>query len=108
MRILGVDPGLTRCGLGIIDVSAQRTLTMIHTGILQSETSSELPIRLLTISEGLKEIVDRYQPDEIAIERVFSQHNVRTAMGTAQASAVPMIIAAERDIPVHMYTPTEV
>jgi crossover junction endodeoxyribonuclease RuvC len=67
-----------------------------------------LPARLLELEAGLIELFETYQPDAVAIERVFSQHNVRTAMGTAQASAVAMLIAARNQLDVAMYTPTEV
>lgn len=108
MRILGVDPGLTRCGVGIIDVAANRQLTMVHTGVIRTAMELELPTRLMQLQEQLESMVEEFAPDHIAIERVFSQHNVRTAMSTAQASAIAMVIAAKRNLPVHMYTPTEV
>lgn len=108
MRILGVDPGLTRCGIGVIDVAANRQLTMVHTGVIQTSMDLDLPIRLMQLHEQLEQIIDDLKPEELAIERVFSQHNVRSAMGTAQASAIAMLIAAKRSLPIHMYTPTEV
>ena len=108
MRILGIDPGLTRCGVGIIETDSRRKSTFVHVAVINTPAESALPDRLLALGQGLEAVLDTYQPDFVAIERVFSQHNVRTAMGTAQASAVAMLAATRRHIPVVMYTPTEV
>ena len=108
MRILGIDPGLTRCGVGIVDLNSSRRASFVAVHVIRTPSTSELPARLFELETGLSEMFDSYQPDAIAIERVFSQHNVRTAMGTAQASAVAMLIAARNQLEVAMYTPTEV
>ena len=108
MRILGIDPGLTRCGVGIVDLNGNRRASFVAVHVLRTPSTSELPARLFELETGLTELFDSYQPDAIAIERVFSQHNVRTAMGTAQASAVAMLIAARNQLELAMYTPTEV
>ena len=108
MRILGIDPGLTRCGVGIVDLNSNRRASFVAVHVIRTPSTSELPARLFELETGLTEMFDSYQPDAIAIERVFSQHNVRTAMGTAQASAVAMLIAARNELEVAMYTPTEV
>ena len=108
MRILGIDPGLTRCGVGIVDLNNNRLASFVAVHVIRTPSTSELPARLFELEAGLTEMFDSYQPDAIAIERVFSQHNVRTAMGTAQASAVAMLIAARNQLDVAMYTPTEV
>jgi crossover junction endodeoxyribonuclease RuvC len=108
MRILGIDPGLTRCGVGIVDLNDNRRASFVAVHVLRTPNSHELPARLLELETGLNELFDAYKPDAVALERVFSQHNVRTAMGTAQASAVAMLIAARNQLDVAMYTPTEV
>jgi crossover junction endodeoxyribonuclease RuvC len=108
MRILGIDPGLTRCGVGIVDLNANRRASFVAVHVLRTPSTSELPVRLFELEAGMTELFETYQPDAIAVERVFSQHNVRTAMGTAQASAVAMLIAARHQLDVAMYTPTEV
>lgn len=108
MRILGIDPGLTRCGVGIVDLNANRRASFVSVHVIRTPSSSELPARLFELESGLTELFETFRPDAIAIERVFSQHNVRTAMGTAQASAVAMLIAARNQLDVAMYTPTEV
>jgi crossover junction endodeoxyribonuclease RuvC len=108
MRILGIDPGLTRCGVGIVDLNNNRRASFVAVHVIRTPSTSDLPARLFELEAGLTELFASYQPDAIAIERVFSQHNVRTAMGTAQASAVAMLIAARNQLDVAMYTPTEV
>ena len=107
-RVLGVDPGLTRCGIGVIQGSVGKPITLIGVGVIL--TSSDLPLerRLLQLEVELEEWISAHQPDVIAIERVFSQHNVRTVMGTAQAAGVALLVAARRNIPVMMHTPSEV
>ena len=108
MRILGIDPGLTRCGVGIVDLNSNRRAAFVAVHVIRTPSTNELPARLYELETGLTELFDVYKPDAIAIERVFSQHNVRTAMGTAQASAVAMLIAARNQLDVALYTPTEV
>ena len=107
-RVLGVDPGLTRCGIGVIEGSVGKPIALIGVGVIL--TSSDLPLerRLLQLETELEEWIAAHQPDVIAIERVFSQHNVRTVMGTAQAAGIALLVAARRNIPVMMHTPSEV
>ncbi|RKN12676.1 crossover junction endodeoxyribonuclease RuvC [Streptomyces radicis] len=108
MRVLGVDPGLTRCGVGVVDGAPGRPLTMAAVGVLRTPADAETPLRLVAIERGLEEWLDAHRPEAVAVERVFSQHNVRTVMGTAQASAVAMLCAARRGLPVALHTPSEV
>jgi crossover junction endodeoxyribonuclease RuvC len=108
MRILGIDPGLTRCGVGIVDLNSNRRASFVAVHVIRTASTDELPARLFELEAKLSDLFDEFQPDAVAIERVFSQHNVRTAMGTAQASAVAMLIAARNRLDVAMYTPTEV
>ena len=108
MRILGIDPGLTRCGVGIVDLNVNRRASFVAVHVLRTPSTNDLPERLFELESGLNDLLETYKPDAVAIERVFSQHNVRTAMGTAQASAVAMLISARNQLDVAMYTPTEV
>lgn len=108
MRVLGVDPGLTRCGVGVVDGVAGRPLTMLGVGVVRTPADAELGHRLVAIERGIEEWLDEHRPEFVAVERVFSQHNVRTVMGTAQASAVAMLCASRRGIPVALHTPSEV
>ncbi|KAA9154799.1 crossover junction endodeoxyribonuclease RuvC [Amycolatopsis acidicola] len=108
MRVLGVDPGLTRCGLGVVDGGTGRKVSCVAVDVVRTPADASLAIRLLGISDGVEEWLDRYRPDAVAVERVFSQHNVRTVMGTAQAGGVVALAAARRGLPVVFHTPSEV
>jgi len=108
VRVLGVDPGLTRCGVGVVEGVAGRPLTMVGVGVVRTSADAELGLRLVAIEQGIEAWLDEHRPEFVAVERVFSQHNVRTVMGTAQASAVAMLCAARRGIPVALHTPSEV
>jgi len=108
MRILGVDPGLTRCGVGVIDLDAKRKPCFVSVNVLRTPAEADLPTRLGQLAEQVSEVLENFAPDVLAVERVFSQHNVRSAMDTASAAAVVMLAANQRGIPVGIYTPTEV
>ncbi|MFE1905046.1 crossover junction endodeoxyribonuclease RuvC [Streptomyces gardneri] len=108
MRVLGVDPGLTRCGVGVVEGVAGRPLTMLGVGVVRTAADADIGMRLVGIERGIEEWLDRFEPELVAVERVFAQHNVRTVMGTAQASAVAMLCASRRGIPVALHTPSEV
>ncbi len=108
MRILGIDPGLTRCGVGIVEVDRSRKAVLAGVAVIRTPPERDLALRLLDIARGLAELIDEYAPDAMALERVFAQHNVRTVMGTAQVSGVALLAAAERGIEVGMHTPSEV
>lgn len=108
LRVLGVDPGLTRCGVGIIDIEPTRRATLVAVTVIQTPPELALERRLLAIGEQLAVLLDEHGPDAVALERVFAQHNVRTVMGTAQASGVVLHAAAARGLTVTLHTPTEV
>jgi len=108
VRVLGVDPGLTRLGLGVVEGDPGRPLTLVAVGVVRTPAEAPLGDRLVALDAEIERWLDRHQPDVVAVERVFSQHNVRTVMGTAQASAVAIVAAARRGIPVALHTPSEV
>jgi crossover junction endodeoxyribonuclease RuvC len=107
VRVLGVDPGLTRCGLGVVEGVTGRPLTMVAVGVVTTPASADLGARLLAIEREIEAWLRQHRPHAVAVERVFSQHNVRTVMGTAQASAVAIVAAARAGIPVALHTPSE-
>jgi crossover junction endodeoxyribonuclease RuvC len=107
-RVLGVDPGLTRCGLGVVEGIPGRPPTMIAVGVIRTPPDDDIAARLLAVEQGIESWLDEHRPDAVAVERVFAQHNVRTVMGTAQAGAVAIVCAARRGIPVELHTPSEV
>jgi crossover junction endodeoxyribonuclease RuvC len=108
MRVLGVDPGLTRCGVGVVEGRAGRPLTAVAYDVICTPSGAEIADRLLALEQALVDWIGRYQPDAVAVERVFSQHNVRTVMGTAQAAAIAIAAAARAGLPVALHTPSEV
>lgn len=108
MRVLAVDPGLTRCGLGVVDGAAGRPLTMVDVDVVHTTAAEPVERRLLTVADAVDSWLDRHHPDVVAVERVFSQHNVRTVMGVAQVSGVVITAAARRGLPVALHTPSEV
>ena len=108
MRVLGVDPGLTRCGLGVVDSAAGGRLALVAVDVARTPHTDDVAARLHALSRTLDEWIATYAPDVVAVERVFSQHNVRTVMGTAQAGAVAILGAARAGIPVVLHTPSEV
>ncbi|HET9997024.1 MAG TPA: crossover junction endodeoxyribonuclease RuvC [Nocardioides sp.] len=105
---MGIDPGLTRCGLGVVEGTVGRPLTLIDVNVVR--TSADLPIaqRLVTIEKGIDAWLDEYQPDAVAVERVFARSDSSTIMGTAQASGIALVTAARRGLPIALHTPSEV
>lgn len=108
MLVLGVDPGLTRCGFGVVDGAPSGRLRLVDVGVARTSTVDDAAARLLAIEAEVEGWLDRVRPDAVAVEQVFSQHNVRTVMGTAQSAAVVMVAAARRGLPVATHTPSEV
>ncbi|MGH8894647.1 MAG: crossover junction endodeoxyribonuclease RuvC [Actinomycetes bacterium] len=107
MRVLGVDPGLTRCGLGVVEGAAGRPLRLVAVDVVRTPPGDDIGARLLAIEAQVEAWITEHRPDAVAVERVFSQHNVRTVMGTAQASAVAITCAARAGLPVALHTPSE-
>jgi crossover junction endodeoxyribonuclease RuvC len=107
-RVLGVDPGLTRCGLGVVEGVPGRPPAMVAAGVIRTGADEDIAARLLAIEREIERWLAEYRPDAVAVERVFSQHNVRTVMGTAQAGAVAIVCAARHGLPVALHTPSEV
>jgi crossover junction endodeoxyribonuclease RuvC len=108
LRVLGIDPGLTRCGVGIVDVAGDRRATLVHVSVIRTPPELALEQRLLAIGTGIAAALDEFAPHAVALERVFAQHNLRTVMGTAQASGVALHAAAARGLAVGLHTPSEV
>ena len=108
IRVLGVDPGLTRCGVGVVDGAPGRALALVRFGVIRTSADADIAARLLAIETEIESWLDACRPDAVAVERVFSQQNVRTVMGTAQAGAIAIACAARRGLPVALHTPSEV
>ncbi len=108
MRVLGVDPGLTRCGLGVVDGLPGHRVALVWVDVARSSPGADVDQRLLAIERRIEETIEEFAPDAVAIERVFAQHNVSTVMGTAQVAGLALVAAARRRIPVAVHTPSEV
>ena len=106
--IMGIDPGLTRCGIGVVAQKSFREISLQDVGVILTPVDAPLEQRLLLIEQEIEAWIERNKPDVVAVERVFAQHNVRTVMGTGQAAGIALLIAARRGIPVAMHTPSEV
>ncbi|WP_230103185.1 crossover junction endodeoxyribonuclease RuvC [Microbacterium sp. Bi121] len=108
LRVLGIDPGLTRCGVGVVDVDRSRRATLVHVGVIRTPPEAPIGERLAAVAEGIRSVLAQHSPDAVAVERVFAQHNSHTVMGTAQASGVALLLAAEAGLPAATHTPSEV
>lgn len=108
MRVLGVDPGLTRCGLGVVEGTAGRRLRMVAVGVIRTPVTDDPQERLLTVQTEIDQWIADWRPDAIAVERVFAKANIKGIMGTAQASAIPMLAAARLGLRLGMHTPSEI
>lgn len=108
MRVLAIDPGLTRCGIGVVDTASSSSISLVSVGVLKSSAELSIEIRLKEIDRQIREWITEHRPDVIAVERVFSQHNLKTVMGTAQVAGIALLAAAQSDTKVVMHTPSEV
>jgi len=108
VRVLGVDPGLTRCGVAVVDGGTGHRATLVHVGVVRTSVEEEPGVRLAQVFAAVQALVAEHRPDVVAVERVFAQHNVRSVMGTAQAAGIVMLVAAQADVRLAMHTPSEV
>lgn len=108
MRVLGIDPGLTRCGLGVVEGTLGRPLLAVAVDVVRTPAADPIGDRLLAVEARIEQWIDTFRPDAVAVERVFAQHNVRTVMTTAQVSGVAIATASRRGLPVALHTPSEV
>lgn len=106
--MLGVDPGLTRCGLGVVDVMPDRSATLVHVGVVRSDADAPIEARLAVIAAGIRAVIRDHSPHVVAVERVFAQSNRHSVMGTAQASGVALLAAADAGLAAATHTPSEV
>lgn len=107
LRVLGVDPGLTRCGIGVVDGPPARP-SLVATELVRTPSDAPLARRLQRLYRAVTEAVDAHRPDAVACEQVLFTRNVSTALGTAQAAGMALLAAAEAGLPVELYTPTDV
>ncbi len=108
IRVLGIDPGLTRCGYAVIESSGSRVVRALSLGVLRTPPSSPLPQRLAELKGELAALIAEFAPHAVAVEQVFFQVNVRTAMSVGQASGLALAEAAAAGCEVVQYTPNQV
>jgi crossover junction endodeoxyribonuclease RuvC len=108
VRVLGVDPGMTRCGIGVVDGAPGRTLQLVHVDVVRTAPDAPIGERLVAQADAIAAAIAGFAPDVVAVERVFSQHNVRTVMGTAQVAGLALVAATRAGVPVALHTPSEV
>lgn len=107
LTVLGIDPGLTRCGYAVLEASGQR-VTSVSMGVLRTPSTDPLPMRLADLLRELQALIAEYRPHGVAVEQVFFQTNVRTAMSVGQASGLALAAAAAAGCDVVQFTPNEV
>jgi crossover junction endodeoxyribonuclease RuvC len=108
MFVLGIDPGLTRCGYACIESLGPGKNRAVAMGVLRTPVEASLPERLLLLRNDLRSLISDYHPDAVAVERVFFQVNVRTAMSVGQASGLALVEALDAGCEVAQYSPNEV
>jgi crossover junction endodeoxyribonuclease RuvC len=108
MRVLGIDPGLTRCGLGVVDGLSGRRVRMVAVGVARSGPEEDIDQRLLRIGDQIDVWLEEHAPDTVAIERIFAHDNLDSVIGVAQVTGIAMLSAARRRIPVALHSPSEV
>ena len=106
--MLGIDPGLTRCGLGVVEGDVGRPLRLVDVNVIRTSAGVPVAERLVTIERGIDAWLDEHSPDAVAVERVFARSDSSTVMGTAQASGIALVAAARRGLPIALHTPSEV
>jgi len=107
VRVVGVDPGLSRCGVGVVDGPSTRP-TVVRAGVVRTPADAPTARRLAMVHRELTAVIRECHPDAVAIERVFFNANVRTATGVSQAAGVALLCAEQAGLPAVEYTPTEV
>jgi crossover junction endodeoxyribonuclease RuvC len=108
VRVLGIDPGLTRCGYAVVDGRGPGSVSAVSLGVIRTPAADELPYRLAALRSELVGLIDEFSPHVVAVERVFFQVNVRTAMSVGQASGLALCEAASAGCEVAQYTPNQV
>ena len=108
MFVLGIDPGLTRCGYGVVERRGDGSLRALACGVVRTAVDDALPLRLATLNRELRALVSEFTPHAVVVERVFFQTNVRTAMSVGQASGLALVAAIDGGCDVAQYTANEV
>ncbi len=108
MRVMGIDPGLTRCGIGVVDLDVDRRAQLVHVEVARSKQDLAAHFRLRTIADAIDQALAEFQPEIVAIERVFAQHNLQSVTTTMQVMGVAMACVGRAGLPLAVHTPSEV
>jgi crossover junction endodeoxyribonuclease RuvC len=108
VRVVGVDPGLTRCGLAAVQGGPGRQARLLGVSVVRTPAGDDLAARLCALEQAIERFMTEHQPDSVAVEAVFSQHNTASVIATAQAAGVAVLVGGRRGVPVATHTPTEV
>ena len=108
MLILGIDPGLTRTGIGLIRLNQRNEPELVHYEVIDSTAVSTTSSRLIYLYQRLTDVIETYQPTESAMEKLFFQRNITTAMAVSEARGVATLCLARSGLPIAEYTPNEV
>ena len=106
MKILGIDPGLGRCGFGLIDVG--RKTRAPDFGVVTTTVDAPLPVRLLELYDSLNEVFEQTKPEMVAVEKLFFAKNITTGIAVAEARGIVLLVAEQKGLPVYEYTPNEI
>jgi crossover junction endodeoxyribonuclease RuvC len=105
--VLGIDPGLSRCGYGVVERSSRRPRA-VAAGVLRTDADCDVPHRLAALRDDLRALITEHRPDVVAVERVLFQVNARTAIPVAQAAGIAMVEAVAAGVEVVEYSPNQV
>ena len=108
MRVMGIDPGITRCGIGVVDVEPSRRARLVHVGVARSGTELATHFRLRSIADEIDSAIAGYHPEVVAIERVFAQENLQSVTTTMQVMGAAMVCVGRAGLPMAVHTPSEV
>ena len=107
MRTLGIDPGTATTGFGVVD-EIDKKLSLVDFGCIKTAASLDMPSRLNIISEKLRELIDKYKPENVAVEQLFFASNAKTAIKVGEARGVILLTASQAGVKVSEYTPLQV
>jgi crossover junction endodeoxyribonuclease RuvC len=107
MRILGIDPGIGRVGWGFLEKNGNKIMPLVY-DCFETQVNGDKPKRLQAIFEFMTEILEKYNPDALAIEDLFFNTNAKTALSVGEARGVVLLTAAQKEIPISVYTPLQV
>ena len=107
-RILGIDPGSSVTGYGVVEVTAPGRTRYVECGVIRTDPNKSLDLRLTEIASGLREVIEEFEPDSVAMEDVFHHRNPRSALLLGQARGAALLVVAEAGLAVYSYPPAQI